>query len=80
VAWPLLAAVLLSGCNQVICEHPWFTSEDAVDVPKLRDELWTIASDSDCRFDEGKPVDNVCTVKDVQALRKAAAPSKNFTD
>ncbi|MBC2664891.1 hypothetical protein H7F51_05120 [Novosphingobium flavum] len=48
----LLAAVLLAGCNIVVSDQPWFGAEDSVGRLGLREGLWAVMTDGDCRFDE----------------------------
>ena len=52
----LCVVLLLGGCNRVHSEQPLFFASDAPDAPRLRDGLWVIETDDDCRFNAGKPV------------------------
>lgn len=47
-------ALALGGCNAVISDRPFFTSEPS--APELRNGLWR-AVEANCRFDERKPVE-----------------------
>lgn len=44
------AALLLSGCNMVMSEKPWFAAADAAN-PSLKDGLWVNLKGADCKFD-----------------------------
>ena len=47
---------LLTACNVVVSEEPWFAKADTVGAPALRDGLWVNVSD-DCKVDETKPTE-----------------------
>jgi hypothetical protein len=59
-AWRFLLLIcslsLLSGCNLVVSEKPWFSEKDAVGVPPLRDGLWASFGAGSCEFDSSRPV------------------------
>lgn len=53
----LIVPVLLIGCNMVVSDRPWFSETDAAGAPALRDGLWVMLEDADCRFDDSLPAD-----------------------
>lgn len=52
----LCVVLLLGGCNRIHTDHPLFFASDAPDAPRLRDGLWLMESEGDCRIDTRKPV------------------------
>ena len=44
----LVAGALLSGCNMVVSERPWFTEPSG---PQLKDGIWAMLDTADCAVD-----------------------------
>lgn len=61
LAWRSLVLVtgvaLLSACNVVISEKPWFSAQEAKGVPALREGLWAEFIPTACNFDPQLPAD-----------------------
>jgi hypothetical protein len=56
--WFILALVpVLSACNLVVSEKPWFGEADAVGVPAFRDGLWLTVAEPNCQVDETLPAE-----------------------
>lgn len=55
VATALLLA--LSACNNVVSNEPWFTAANTKGAPELRDGLWVMLDDEDCRVKLKKPAE-----------------------
>jgi hypothetical protein len=51
----LCLVLLLGACNRVITDAPLFTASDAPDAPRLREGLWVMLTDDDCRVDTRRP-------------------------
>ena len=51
----LCVVLLLGGCNRVITDTPLFTASEAPDAPRLREGLWVMLPDDDCRVDTRRP-------------------------
>ena len=67
----LLAALMLSlgGCNLVVSQHPWFSADDALGAPLLRDGLWVMTDDPDCKVREAKPAERWPECADMIVVR-----------
>lgn len=51
----IAAALLLSGCNMVMSQQPWFASGDAAQ-PGMKDGLWVNLKGVDCKFDPAEAI------------------------